>query len=125
VPACPCPSPPLSAPTAAVGGAAGDVGDGGRRSWRTGWWSGHPALRERAEAYLLEVAERARLQGPPELVLIDRPFASALEQAPTSTRLHVFALSSQTDVEWLREIRERLEAPCVVVRDSGVENAFA
>jgi hypothetical protein len=66
-----------------------------------------------------------RLQGPPELVLIERPFASALEQAPASTRLHVFALSSQTDFEWLREIRGRLEAPCIFVRDAGVENAFA
>jgi solute carrier family 12 (sodium/potassium/chloride transporter), member 2 len=86
---------------------------------------GRDGDRERAEAYLLEVAERARLQGPPELVLIDRPFASALEQAPASVRLHVFALSSQTDFEWLREIRERLEAPCIFVRDSGIENAFA
>jgi hypothetical protein len=80
---------------------------------------------ERAEAYLLEVAARARLPGPPELMLIDRPFASSLERAPASTRLHVFALSRQTDFEWLREIRERLDAPCIFVRDSGIENAFA
>lgn len=86
---------------------------------------GHEGDPERAEAYLNELAERARLQGPPELAIIDRPFASALVEAPSSIRLHVFALSSQTDFEWVREIREKLDAPCIFVRDSGIENAFA
>jgi solute carrier family 12 (sodium/potassium/chloride transporter), member 2 len=80
---------------------------------------------ERAEEYLGDVAERARLPGPPDILLIDRPFASAIEEAPAGTALHVFALSSQTDLEWLREVQGRLGAPCLFVRDSGVENAFA
>lgn len=80
---------------------------------------------EKAEEYLGAVVERARLPGPPEVHLIDRPFASAIEEAPAGTALHVFALSSQTDLEWLRELQERLDAPCLFVRDSGIENAFA
>jgi solute carrier family 12 (sodium/potassium/chloride transporter), member 2 len=77
-----------------------------------------------AEEYLSEVAERARLPGPPELRVIRRSFDRAVEDPPAGT-LHVLALSSQTDFEWLREIRDRLDAPCLFVRDSGVENAFA
>jgi solute carrier family 12 (sodium/potassium/chloride transporter), member 2 len=80
---------------------------------------------ERAEEYLGGVAERARLPGPPEIHLIDRPFAAAIEEAPAGVALHVFALSSQTDLEWLREVQGRLGAPCLFVRDSGIENAFA
>jgi solute carrier family 12 (sodium/potassium/chloride transporter), member 2 len=79
---------------------------------------------EQAEEYLGGVAERARLPAP-EIHLIDRPFASAIEGAPAGVALHVFALSSQTDLEWLREVQGRLDAPCLFVRDSGVENAFA
>ena len=79
---------------------------------------------EPAERYLDEVAEQARLPGPPAVHVIQRPFADALELAPPAS-LHVFALSSQVDFEWLREVRERLETPCLFVRDSGVENAFA
>jgi solute carrier family 12 (sodium/potassium/chloride transporter), member 2 len=80
---------------------------------------------ERAEAYLADITERARLPGPPDVHVIDRPFAAAVEEAPAGTDLHVFALSSQTDLEWLREVQGRLDGPCVFVRDSGVENAFA
>lgn len=86
---------------------------------------GHDGDSERAAAYLNELAERARLPGPPELAIIEQPFAAALEQAPASARLHVFALSSQTDFEWVREVQDQLDAPCLFVRDSGIENAFA
>jgi solute carrier family 12 (sodium/potassium/chloride transporter), member 2 len=77
-----------------------------------------------AETYLGEVVERARLPGPPELAVIGASFPTAVERAPAAD-LHVFALSSQTDLDWLREIQEQLGAPCLYVRDSGVENAFA
>jgi solute carrier family 12 (sodium/potassium/chloride transporter), member 2 len=79
---------------------------------------------ERAHEYLGEVVERARLPGPPDLSVVERPFGEAIGQVPPAT-LHVLALSTQVDFDWLREVRERLEAPCLFVRDSGVENAFA
>jgi len=79
---------------------------------------------EPAEGYLREVAEIARLPGPPTIHVIEHPFAEALEHAPPAS-LHVLALSTQVDFHWLREIREHLGAPCVFVRDSGIENAFA
>jgi hypothetical protein len=46
---------------------------------------GHDGVPTRAEAYLLEVAARARLPGPPELVLIDRPFASSRPGRPRAS----------------------------------------
>ncbi len=79
---------------------------------------------EPAEGYLREVAEIARLPGPPHVSVIPHPFARSLEHAPPAS-LHVMALSTQVDFHWLREVRERLDAPCLFVRDSGVENAFA
>ncbi len=79
---------------------------------------------EPAEDYLGEVAEIARLPGPPEIHVIEHPFSQALEHAPPAS-LHVLALSTQVDFHWLREIREHLDAPCLFVRDSGIENAFA
>jgi hypothetical protein len=78
----------------------------------------------RAEEYLEDVAERARLPGPPDILVVERPFADALDDVGP-VDLHVLALSTQVDFDWLREVRERLDAPCVFVRDSGVENAFA
>jgi solute carrier family 12 (sodium/potassium/chloride transporter), member 2 len=77
----------------------------------------------RAEEYLGEVAERARLPAP-EILVVEHPFADALDHVGP-VNLHVLALSTQVDFDWLREVRERLEAPCLFVRDSGVENAFA
>ena len=79
---------------------------------------------EPAEHYLQEVAELARLPGSPDVEVIPRPFAQALAQAPAAD-LHVLALSTQVDFDWLREVREQLDGPCLFVRDSGVENAFA
>jgi solute carrier family 12 (sodium/potassium/chloride transporter), member 2 len=79
---------------------------------------------EPAEHYLREVAELARLPGSPEVEVIPRPFAQALAQAPAAS-LHVLALSTQVDFDWLREVRDGLDGPCLFVRDSGVENAFA
>ncbi len=79
---------------------------------------------EPAEHYLREVAELARLPGSPEVEVIPRPFAQALSQAPAAS-LHVLALSTQVDFDWLRDVREELDGPCLFVRDSGVENAFA
>jgi len=78
----------------------------------------------RYEDYLAEIAERARLPGPPDVVVIEEPFLEALAEAPPAS-LHVLALSTQVDFDWLREVREQLEAPALFVRDSGVENAFA
>jgi len=77
-----------------------------------------------AENYVHDVAEIARLPGPPEVHVIDHPFAQTPEHAPPAS-LHVLALSTQVDFDWLREVGERLEAPCLFVRDSGIENAFA
>jgi solute carrier family 12 (sodium/potassium/chloride transporter), member 2 len=79
---------------------------------------------EAAEDYLREVAETARMPGPPDIHVIQQPFAQALDHAPSAS-LHVLALSTQVDFDWLREVREHLDAPCLFVRDSGVENAFA
>jgi solute carrier family 12 (sodium/potassium/chloride transporter), member 2 len=81
--------------------------------------------REEAEAYLQAVVERARLPGPPECVIVESSFADAVGDPPDGCDLHVLALSSQTDFHRLREVQERIGAPCLFVRDSGVENAFA
>lgn len=77
-----------------------------------------------AERYLREIAELARLPGEPQIHVLTRAFAAALREAPSAT-VHVLALSTQVDFEWLREITEELPGPCLFVRDSGVENAFA
>ncbi|MEX1177238.1 MAG: amino acid permease [Nitriliruptor sp.] len=81
--------------------------------------------RAAAEEYLEAVVERARLPGPPSIEVIDRSFREALEHAPPRGDLHILALSGQTDFHWLREVRDLLGTPCLFVRDSGIENAFA
>lgn len=86
---------------------------------------GRTGDRDEAEAYLQAVVERARLPGPPECVILESSFADAVTDPPDGCDLHVFALSSQTDFQRLREVQERIGAPCLFVRDSGVENAFA
>jgi hypothetical protein len=86
---------------------------------------GRDGSRDGAESYLRTVAERARLPGPPEVVVLERSFTDAVGDPPDGTDLHVFALSSQTDFHRLREVHERIGAPCIFVRDSGIENAFA
>ncbi len=78
---------------------------------------------EPAEGYLRELAEVARLPGPPEAHVVQRPFVEAIGDA-TGADLHVLALSSQVDFDALRRLRGPVSAPCLFVRDSGVENAY-
>ncbi len=53
-----------------------------------------------------------------------RSFPSALEEV-TDTALNVLSLPPHVDFDLLRRSREISAAPCLFIRDSGVENAFA
>lgn len=80
---------------------------------------------DRAEESLRTVVDRGRLPGPPELVVLDATFDEALRDPATRADVHVFGLSNQTDFDRWREVASQLDAPCLFVRDSGVESAFA
>jgi solute carrier family 12 sodium/potassium/chloride transporter 2 len=77
-----------------------------------------------ADGYLHNLAELARLPGPPGVHVINRGFVDALEVAPVADA-SIFALSPYVDFDRLRTIIDRTETPCAFVRDSGTESAFA
>jgi amino acid transporter len=77
-----------------------------------------------ARAYLEEVVELARLPESTIVRVNRRSFPSALEEV-TDTALNVLSLPPHVDFVQLRRSRDISAAPCLFIRDSGVENAFA
>ncbi|NCG19249.1 MAG: hypothetical protein GWP91_09580 [Rhodobacterales bacterium] len=77
-----------------------------------------------AKAFLAAVVEEARLPvGTGERVSAGN-FFDALENAPTAD-LHLIGLPEKVDLERLRDIQRRAGAPCLFLRDSGMESLLA
>ncbi|MGI8574976.1 MAG: amino acid permease [Egibacteraceae bacterium] len=76
-----------------------------------------------ADRYLHELAELARLPGPPGVHVLHRAFPGALSLAPPAD-LSIFALPASRNFEQMRRIVTSSGTPCAFVHDSGTESAF-
>lgn len=82
-----------------------------------------PFWRARNEAFLHEIAERARMPRA-DCVVIESTFEAALDRPPTAA-LHLFGVADPPDLDAARGIARRLDAPCVFVQRAGPVSAFA
>ena len=78
----------------------------------------------RAEQFLQELMNMARLPESTEVHVFVLPFEEALRQAP-SADLSVFGLSRKSDLAFSQRIMRIIDRSCVFVRDSGEESALA
>ncbi len=76
-----------------------------------------------AEQFLDDLIRLGRLPGATAHVL-GGPFTQRLADAPR-TDVHIFGLSDEVDLEWLKEVQATTGEVCLFVMDSGQESALA
>jgi hypothetical protein len=84
-----------------------------------------PDTSRRAEEYLKELIEVARMPSKTQVEIYDNGFSDALSQAPTAD-LSIFGLQrNNLDLAFVAKTAEAINASCIFVRDSGDESALA
>lgn len=84
-----------------------------------------PETRVRAEAYLHELIDVARMPAKTAVVVFAEPFWEALNHAPDAD-LHILGMDRDNpSVETMRRVAEKADASCIFVHDSGDESALA
>ncbi len=79
----------------------------------------------RAEDYLDELIEVARLPAKTEVVILENSFGDALQRAPTAD-LTIFGLQhTNPDLNFVDKTVKSVNGSCIFVRDSGDESALA
>jgi amino acid transporter len=80
--------------------------------------------KERARRFLEDLIDQARLPAGTTAHVAHGDFLSLLGEAPRA-ELHLFGMPPEVNKERLEQIRSRLGAPCLWLRDSGHESALA
>ena len=84
-----------------------------------------PDTSRRAEEYLKELIEVARMPSKTQVEIYDNGFSDALSQAPTAD-LSIFGLQrNNLDLAFVAKTAEATNASCIFVRDSGDESDLA
>lgn len=79
---------------------------------------------DRAQQFLTELRELARLPEHTEVQVFAVPFWEALEAAPRAD-LHILGLQNIPDLDFVDKVVQTVDASCIFVRDSGEESALA
>jgi amino acid transporter len=96
-------------------------------------WDGKLTLRcavsdeeevEKARAYLAQIVELTRIPSDSEIVVEVADLPGAMAAAPQCD-LHVLGLPPEGEIAFARGMRERGDATCLLVHDSGEEDALA
>ncbi len=100
----------------------------------TGNWNGRvnlcmavpdEATRTRAEAFLQELIDVARMPRNTEMVVFEGAFSDALATAPTAD-LHILGMQRHApEIATMKRVAKMADASCIFVRDSGNESALA
>lgn len=78
----------------------------------------------RAQTYLKELIQLARLPAQTKVIVLQCNFISSLTQVPRAD-LSVFGLPKPSDMTFCQRIVDIVDSSCVFVRDSGDESALA
>jgi len=81
------------------------------------------AFVQRAEQFLTDLAELGRLPTATPHVL-QGSFADRIADAPRAD-VHIFGLSDEVDLDWLKQVQGTVGDACLFVMDSGQESALA
>ena len=96
-------------------------------------WDGHINLcmavpdeqtKGRAETFLRELIDLARLPKNTEIIVSIAPFLDALGQTPRGD-LSIFGLAKEPDLTSLQNLVQQVHGSCVFIRDSGIESILA
>ncbi|WP_456407740.1 amino acid permease [Caldithrix abyssi] len=82
-----------------------------------------PAKKQQLLHFLEKLSDRARLPSMTEFYVLEGKFKEALAQAPTAD-INIFGLADHLPFDFMRQAPELVNASCLFVRDSGLENAM-
>ncbi len=82
-----------------------------------------PVRKPKLRHFLERLSDRARLPSMTEFFVLEGTFKETLNQAPAAD-INIFGLAHNLPFAFMREAPELVNASCIFVRDSGLENAM-
>ena len=79
--------------------------------------------KQRLHHFLERLSDRARLPSMTEFYVLEGEFKEAMAKAPTAD-INIFGLAQTLPFGFMRQAPELVNASCIFVRDSGLENAM-